>query len=286
MSTLSPRRAAGLSLMALAAGLMLVGTAPARADDKAADDPVVATVNGTKILRSQVVEEIQQMDPRAAQMPIEMIFPQALDYTVSRTLLKQAADKAKLDNDPDVVKRLAAAKESVMMSVYLDHAVRAKVNDAAVKAAYEDFLKANPPEPEIKARHILVDSEDKAKDIIKQLNDGADFADLANKESKDGNGKTGGDLGWFTKDKMVPEFADAAFKIEPGSYSTEPVKSQFGWHVIKVEDKRMTAPPTLDEKRDELEQQLSQKAVQEVLADLRSDAKIEKFDSNGKPVAP
>jgi peptidyl-prolyl cis-trans isomerase C len=144
-----------------------------------------------------------------------------------------------------------------------------------VAARYETFLEENPPKQEIKARHILLENEEDAKAVIEALDGGADFAELAKERSTGPSGANGGDLGFFTADMMVADFSDAAFALEPGSYSAEPVQTQFGWHVILVEETREGAQPPLDEVREQLVAELQTQAVQEMLTELRAAAGVE-----------
>ena len=144
--------------------------------------------------------------------------------------------------------------------------------------------KAQPPEPEVHARHILLPTEDEAKAALARVKAGEDFAKVATELSKDPGGE-GGDLGWFTKDRMVPEFADAAFKLEPGQIS-DPVKSQFGWHIIKVEEKRMKTFPPFDQVKDQAARYVAQKAQSELITSLRKEAKIERFDEAAEAAPP
>lgn len=158
------------------------------------------------------------------------------------------------------------------------------MTDEALRAAYE-ARKAEPDfaREEVKSRHILVEDGATAAELISELEDGADFAQLAAEHSTGPSGEAGGDLGWFTRDQMVAPFADAAFALEPGEVSAEPVETRFGWHVIKAEDRRTTVP-TFEESRAELEQELGREAVTALLDELRSEAEIERFDDEGQPV--
>ena len=160
----------------------------------------------------------------------------------------------------------------------------AKVDDKALEARYQQFLKDNPQQEEVRARHILVASEAVAKEIIADLKKGGDFAALAKAKSTDGSAKEGGDLGFFTREDMVPEFSEAAFALKPNEFTQEPVKSQFGWHVIKLEQRRQTAAPALADVRDQLTSEMSQEMITKIVEDLRKGAKIEKFDIEGKPL--
>ncbi len=174
----------------------------------------------------------------------------------------------------------------MLLDQYLTGLGKKAVTEEAAKKLYEDTTKAMAPEEEAHARHILVETEDQAKAVVDRLKKGEDFAKVAADVSKDpGSGKEGGDLGWFTKDRMVPEFAEAAFKLKKGEVSA-PVKSQFGWHVIKLEDKRTKPLPDFAAVKPQIEQYLERKAQQDAVLALREKAKVERLDKPAAPAAP
>lgn len=261
----------------LAASLASVLLAsPALAQDSApAQDKVLATVNGEKIMESEVRATQQGLPAQYRQYPFEALKPMLLDREISQRLLTMAGEKAGLNDDKEVKERVAAMKRRIVAETYLDRQIDKIVTEDALKKRYGEFVKTNEPENEVHARHILLKTEDDAKAVIKELDDGADFAELAKEKSTGPSGPNGGDLGFFTHEQMVPEFADAAFKMEPGTYSKEPVKTQFGWHVIKVEETKKSEQPTFEEKRQELAAEMTQEAYKKIIADLRADAKID-----------
>ena len=159
---------------------------------------------------------------------------------------------------------------------------KAATTEEAERKAYDDAAKAEPPQQEIHARHILLPTEDEAKKALARVKGGEDFAKVATELSKDPSGN-GGDLGWFTKDRMVPEFSDAAFKLKEGEIS-EPVKTQFGWHIIKIEGSRTKSFPPFEQVKDQAARYVSQKAEQDAILQLHNAAKIELFDADGKPL--
>jgi peptidyl-prolyl cis-trans isomerase C len=169
--------------------------------------------------------------------------------------------------------------------VLVTRAVSAEVTEAKVRARYDQVSKDTPAHDEIRARHILVETQDQAKAVIGELAKGADFADLARKRSKGPNAAAGGDLGYFTREDMPKEFGDAALALKPGETTREPIKSPVGWHVIKSEDKRKAGPPSYDDSKEEISNQLAQEAAQKFVASLREGAKIESFDLEGRPEA-
>lgn len=214
-----------------------------------------------------------------------MIFPQLLERKIVTKLVADKGFADKLDSSAEVKAALEEAKVQLVAQAYVQKAVRPKITEAKVKSRYDDLAAKFKPQDEVRARHILVKTEDEANAILKQLKDGADFAKLAEEKSEDkGSGKQGGDLGYFAKEAMVKPFADAAFDMKAGEVSTKPVKTEFGYHIIKVEDKRKSAAPALSEVRAQIENQLGQELTAELIKDIQAKAKIEKFDMDGKPV--
>jgi len=260
-------RAAGLAVaLALAAQA-------AMAQEPAAEDAVVATVNGDDVLRSEVLETAEQLPPQYRQQ-IDAVFPLLLQRTIDLRLIGAAADADGLDDDPEVKRRLDEIRGAVMREVYVEQQVAARISEDMVKERYDAFVEANPPKPEVHARHILVEEETKAKELIGKLDEGADFAELAKEHSIGPSGAQGGDLDYFTKEQMVPAFAEAAFAMEKGTYSKEPVQTEFGWHIIEILDRRELPPPPLEEVEEQLFEELSQEAVQAILTELRDGAEI------------
>ncbi|MEW5727297.1 MAG: peptidylprolyl isomerase [Pseudomonadota bacterium] len=263
----------GALALGLVAGLAVL---PAIAADK---DPVVAVVNGTEIRASAVAAYQRALPP---QMAMQYPFEDLLDVVVTNQLIFEQAKKDKTLDDPELKETLKQFERQLAVKAWMNKKLRAEVTDEAVKKAYDEALKDYKPEPEVKASHILAGSEDEAKAIIAELNKGADFATLAKSKSKDPSAKqNGGDLGYFSKGEMVPEFSEAAFAMKPGEISKAPVKSQFGWHVIKVEDSRMSSPPTLEQARPMLREQVAEKTAERIVADMRSKAKIKMMNPDG-----
>jgi len=199
-----------------------------------------------------------------------------LDNLIVAQVVAQKADADKVGSGPEFERKLAYLRGKLLTELYLGKIAKDAATDGTIQKTYDDVAKAQKPEPEVHARHILVEKEEDAKKALARVKGGEDFAKVATELSKDPGAK-GGDLGWFTKDRMVPEFADAAFKLEPNQIS-EPVKSQFGWHVIKVEEKRTKEFPKLDQVRDQVVRYVMQKAEGEEVIKLRDGAKIERFD--------
>ena len=263
----------------------------------AADDPVVARVNGTEIHRSDVQREIDMLGPQAQQMPMQMIYPRILQQMIATKLVSTQGYAEKLQNDPDVNAKLKDAEDQLVAETYVRHAVQPRITDAKIKARYDELAAKYKPQDEVRARHILITlnkddgadadakAEAKAEDIIKQLKGGADFAKLAGDKSDDkGSAKQGGDLGYFPHDQMVKPFADAAFAMKVGDISDKPVKSDFGYHVIKVEDKRKSSAPPLAEVKDQIVNKLGEEETNALVKSLEAKAKIEKFNPDGSPM--
>ncbi len=248
--------------------------AAAAQDETAAADPPVARVNGETILRSEVMAAARNL-PAQYQAQLALVFPLLVERLVDMKLLALAASDAGLADDAEVARRLAKQRESIMREVFIERLVEERVTDDAVKAQYEVYLEENPPKDEVNARHILVENEADARKVIADLDAGADFEELAKERSKGPSSAQGGDLGYFTAGDMVPEFSEAAFALDPGKHSTDPVQTQFGWHVIKVEDRRTQAAPPFEQLEEQLRDQLAEKAVGDEVGALREKASIE-----------
>lgn len=251
--------------------------ADAPAEDAAApadEDPVVATVNGAPILRSEVIDLISKMPQEYQQYPLEMLVPMMAEQAALRRLVTEQAVASDVASDPAVVAEIKAATDGILGQHWLEQQVDAQLTEEKVQEAYQASLATNATE-EVQARHILVPTEEEANDIIAQLKEGADFAQLAEERSTDPSAKgQGGELGWFSRAQMVPEFADAAFAMEKGTFSETPVQTQFGWHVILLEDKRTQPPPALEDVRPQIESQLRQQILGDILNGIKSSAQI------------
>ena len=271
-------------LLAATAVALLAGT-PAAV--RAAPETVVAKVDGMPITEADLALAAEEL---AGQLPPQATDAQKRDFLVSfvadMKLLSRAAKDAGVDKAPSFEKKLAYMREKVLLDEYIAVETKKLVTLDAMKKLYEESIKSVTPEEEARARHILVETEDEAKAIGKRVKGGEDFAKVAGEVSKDpGSGKEGGDLGWFTKDRMVPEFSEAAFKMKPGEVS-EPVKSQFGWHVIKVEETRTKPLPSFDEVKDQVEQYLTRKVQNDIVVALRAKGKVERLDAPAPAATP
>ncbi len=241
-------------------------------------DKVVAKVDGISITERDVQLASEDLGERLAQLPEDRKRDEVINYLVDLKLGAKAAAEAKIADTPDFAARLAYYREKVLLDEYLTREGKKAVTAEAAKKLFDDTTKAMAPEEEAHARHILVEDEAQAKTVVERLKKGEDFAKVAAELSKDpGSGKEGGDLGWFTKDRMVPEFAEAAFKLKKGEVS-QPVKSQFGWHVIRLEDKRAKPLPDFAAVKPQIDQYLERKAQQDLVLALREKAKVERLD--------
>jgi peptidyl-prolyl cis-trans isomerase C len=277
---------AAASYIAIAAPALAQAPAPAEGAAKSIDlDAVVATVDGQPLTERDVQLALEELAPGGGPID-EQKRQQLIGFLINVKLVAQAAEKAKVGDNPQFAARLAFLREQALMKTYLEKIGNEAVTDEAVQKVYAETVKEMKPEQEVRARHILVETEEEAKAIAERLAKGEDFAAIAKEASKDpGSGAEGGDLGFFTKEQMVPEFAEAAFKLEPGKVS-EPVKSQFGWHVIKVEEKRERPVPPLEEVRAQIEDYVRKRAQEEAVKKLLDEAKIERAATEKKPEQP
>jgi len=289
-----PHHRSLLTSLALAAALLGPTTAQAQtAPPQAAPvqtpapaaDPVVAKVNGQPIHLSDLKDAVQGLPDNLRGLPPMTLYPMLLDQMIDERALVAAARKSGLDKDPLVQRQMAAAEDRALQTAVLSKEVGPTITDAALHARYDKDVAGKPGEEEVHAKHILVDNEDQAKKIIADLKGGADFAALAKQYSKDpGAAQQGGDLGFFKKDEMVPEFATAAFAMKPGQVSDQPVHTQFGWHVIMVVERRPAEAPSFEQAKEELRQKLIQEGVRKAVAEARAEVPVEKFNLDGSQV--
>ena len=247
-------------------------------------NPVVARVDGTELRLSDVEAAQQNLPAQAQKLPLEQIYPMLLDRLVDGMLITEAGRKEHLERDPEVQDRLKHYEDRLIQEAYLNRAIKQAETEDQLRTRYQTFLKEKSAREEVHASHILLATEAEAKSVIAELDKGADFAALAKKYSKDPGAESGGDLGYFGHDDMVKEFADVAFALSPGQYTKTPVKTEFGWHVIKVEDRRTGKPPSFEEAREQLSRDLAHEILDAKLHDLRAAAKIEEFGLDGKPL--
>lgn len=277
-----PFRVPACLIAALAVAGVLAAS-PALGDEQA--DPVVAKVNNEPIHLSDLKAATEMLPPQARNLPPQQLYPMLLNQLIDAQALLVEAKKEGLDKDPATQRLMRLASERALESAMLNKLVQPQLTDDALKAKYDQDVAGKPGEEEVHARHILVPDEATAKKIIAELKKGGDFAALSKQYSKDpGAAQQGGDLGWFKKGDMVPEFADAAFALKDNEVSPVPVHTQFGWHVIQTLGHRTVPPPPFEQARDELRQQVAQAAIQKAVDDARQGVTVEKFNLDGSPV--
>lgn len=264
----------------------VVGMAKKNDKEMAADpvsNPVVARVNGEEITRAEVLAMVKKMPAQMQQIPVEQLLPISVEQLITNVIIDEKAKKANLANDADVQEQLATVKDQLVRTKYVENAIDERLTDERLKEAYQEYVDNYPETEEVRAAHILVDDEDVAKNAIKKLKDGADFAALAKELSKDGTAQNGGDLGFFAASEVVPEFAKATFGAEPGLIE-QPIKSQFGFHVIRVDEKRVRPVEEYADVKPFLEQEMQRQVFEETIQEWKEAANIERFDINGNPM--
>ncbi|MBU8540746.1 peptidylprolyl isomerase [Roseomonas tokyonensis] len=260
--------------------------APAPAAAPAAgQDPVVARVDGAEIRLSELQSEATRLPEELRAMPAPMLMPLLLDQLITQKAITAAARAQGLANDPEVQARLRRAEEEALQQALITRAVAPQMTDEALRARYQREVSGRPAEEEVRARHILVASEAEARTALAEARRaGADFAEVARRRSTGPGAREGGDLGFFKRGDMIPEFATAAFAMQPGQISEAPVRTQFGWHVIKVEERRAVPPPSFEDAREALRQRAFEEAVTAEVERIRGAARIERFAMDGSPL--
>ena len=270
-----PAQAVAVSLLALTLGSASLSAAE--------PDDVVAKVGDAEITEADIAFAAKDLGQQLQRFPPAQWRQLLIDAVVDMELLAKAAKEDGLDQDPDFKRQVEFLELQALRNAYLTQKLGGEISDEDIQAAYDKEYGDYVGEDEINARHILVKDKAEAEAIIKELDEGADFAELAKTKSTGPSGPNGGDLGYFTKGQMVKPFEDAVFELEPGSYTKEPVETQFGWHVIKLEDKRAQEKPTLEEVADTLRQQIFRERYEEKMAQLKADTTIEVIDAAPEP---
>ena len=245
---------------------------------------IVATVDGKPIFLSEIIGMAQRLPEQYRKMSLEAVYPSLLTRAIDSKLVTLEGRRAGFSKDPDVKKRLLDVEDQIISEIFLTKTIGSQVTEEALQKIYSETKSEMASGDQIKARHILLDSEEKAMEIIKELQAGGEFAKLASEYSTGPSAASGGDLGWFGEGQMVPEFSKAAFALNPGDIVTRPVKTQFGWHIILVEDRKVSAPPSFDEAKEQLASTMSQKLLKELIETLRTKAKIVRFKADGTPI--
>ncbi len=259
--------------------------APAAEDkDEKRDDPVVAIVNGAPIQRSDVKEARGRLPDQMRQVPLEVVFELLLDSLINTKLVAGQAREQGLHEEEKIKRQMARIEDQILERALLVRYIEERVTEDALQERYKKLVEETNDKEEISARHILVETEGKATGIIADLKKGEDFAELAKKRSTGPSASGGGDLGFFSADEMVPEFAKAAFALDKGEFTETPVKTQFGWHVIKVEDRRAAKRPTVEEVSESLRADLAREIGTAYIQGLRKTADVQRFNPDGSPL--
>ena len=260
--------------------IMAVAAQPmqALAQDQSQDTSLeVLTINGQGYSLNLVGSIINQLPDNVRNQPIDVYYNIVIDDIVDTKLTANAAIESGLSENPLLKEIAERAYDRVIAEAWLNDALNSRINEDMINQSYNDLVADTESRTETRARHILLDSKDAAMDAIKRLDNGEDFADLAKELSTGPSGPNGGELGYFRRGAMVPSFELASFQMDVGSYSKEPVQTQFGWHVIKVEDRRVADAPALADVRDQLRSSISVKIAGSIIADLRSKAEISRL---------
>ncbi len=242
--------------------------------------PIVANVNNEDISLETMIHAMNELPPEIQSQPFMSYYEDLLERVIDIKLFAQEGKKMKLDEEPSVRAAIDFVIEKVLMQAFLSKYIQENIKEENLKASYNNFIADETSREEIKASHILMDTESEAIDVINMLNDGDDFAELAKNKSTGPSGPSGGDLGWFKRGQMVPPFEKAAFSLNKNEISQRPVQTQFGWHVIKIFDKRIPEAPSYENMKSKLIQGLERKIVSKKIQDLRNDALIEKLSSS------
>ena len=271
-------------VLTAAALLLVLGQGPAAGQITPVappGDPVVARVDGDPILLSDIAAAVREMPEQVRGTPPQVLFPLILDQLIAQRAILTAARRAGLDRDEAIRVRIRRAEEQELQQAMLTREVGDRISDEALRRAYDQEIARRPAEEEVRARHILVPTEAEARAALAEIRGGADFAAVVTRRSTGPGSREGGDLGFFRRGDMVPEFAEAAFALQAGQISENPVRSPFGWHVIRVEERRRTTPPAFDEVRDQIREQMVQREVDAAVERIRAAARIERFNLDG-----
>jgi peptidyl-prolyl cis-trans isomerase C len=282
-----------VAIAALAAGLLISGTSLAQTGSQPAAAPtqlpdptktVVARIAGEEIFLVEILRMAERLPDQYKQLPLPAVYPSLLQRSIDARLVAAAGRAAGYAENDQVKKRLRDAESQIISEIYLTEAVGKRITEDTLRAEYEKRKASMAGGDQVKARHILLETEEDARAVIEALNKGGDFAELASEKSTGPSASSGGDLGWFGQGQMVPEFSEAAFGLDAGSYTTEPVKTQFGFHVILVEDRKTGEAPPFEQARQQISSEMSGEVLQEMLADLRGKTEVERFNFDGGPM--
>ena len=244
------------------------------------DIPIVASVNKEKISLETMIHAMNELPSEIQSQPFMSYYEELLERVIDIKLIAQEGKKINLEKEPSVKAAIDFVTEKVLMQAFLSKYVQKNISEESVKASYNNYIADETSREEIKASHILLDTQNEAVEVIKMLNNGDDFAEVAKNKSTGPSGPSGGDLGWFKRGQMVPPFENAAFSLGQNEISQKPIRTQFGWHVIKVFEKRIPQAPSYENMKNNLIQELERKIVSKKIQDLRNNALIEKLSSS------
>jgi peptidyl-prolyl cis-trans isomerase C len=272
-----------------APGLGIAPSGAGTASDAAAPlqgpaDPVVASVEGHLIYLSDLGEASKTLPPNLRGLSFDTLYPVLLDRMVDHEALVMMAERKGLEQTKQVQHDIQEATERILEGAYLGQVAAPQVTEQAIQARYNREYANRPATEEVRARHILVGTEAEARKVLDDLKKGADFATVARLVSKDPDAAKGGDLGFFRREQVWPGFADVAFSLQPGQVAPNPIKNEFGWHVIKVEERRLVAPPSFSDIHDQLKQELLAAAVQRAIANARGQLAIHRYNLDGSEI--
>lgn len=279
MSILSPFRTIALAT-AVTASLTIGFAAQAQTGGK-----TVAVVNGEAVTEAELARAFQALPQEYQAAGLPVLYPMLLEEVISRKLISTQARAAGMAELPEVQERLKQYENELLYTTYLIQEAEARVTDAEVQEAYNAWAAQLPGGEEIETSHILVETEEEAREVIQLVTDGTPFADLATERSKDtGSGANGGELGWLRRGETVEPFENAAFALQPNTFTADPIQSQFGWHVILVSDRRDIEHPSLEEVGPQFRQQLAEGHIRAIIDEAIGGATIERFDLDGNPL--
>ncbi len=265
----------------LAAGsLLLIGIAGAAAQQ----DRVVATVEGDQVLMSDVETAFQTLPREVRSNGIAALYNRILERIIQQKIVIKRAREAKVNEREEAKRRLRVLENQVIHDLFLIEQVDAQLDENELRRQYDEWAKSNPPTEEVRARHILVETEAEAREIIKLVASGTPFSELAKTRSKGPSSVQGGDLGWFTRGRMVPEFEQAAFALQANQFTADPIRTEFGWHVILVEDRRAIPTPGFDVVRPRLVEQMGQEMAFRIADEMVRASDVQRYDMGGNPM--
>ena len=257
--------------------LGLAAVSAGAAEDRTADAQVVAVVDGAEIRLSEVLAARQSLPERFQALPLETVFPMLVNGLVDGKLAAAEARRLGLDREPGHRKHLARIEEQLLERAFLTRAIEERLTDEALRERYRRKVETSDGKEQVRASHIILDTEDQARQVIAELEAGTDFAEVARRRSTGPSADQGGDLGYFAREEMVPAFAEAAFALAIGEVTRTPVRTRFGWHVIRVSGRRTNEVPDFEQAKADLRAELAREIGATVIQELRRRADIRRF---------